>query len=168
MDSPNVLLLDEPTNDFDVETLTALEDLLDSYGGTMLVISHDRYFLERTCDTFVGLLGDGKLRDLPKGVDQYLALRKEALAGQKSTNAVSSKSDAARSRELKKDLARLEKQLEKAQIEESALRISQEEHGNDHEKLIDIMKNLAKIHTRILEIEEEWLRASAQLEEMND
>ncbi len=168
MDSPNVLLLDEPTNDFDVETLTALEDLLDSYGGTMLVISHDRYFLERTCDTFVGLLGDGKMRDLPKGVDQYLELRKEALAGQKSVSAVSSKSGAARSRELKKDLARLEKQLEKAQIEEADLRSSQEENGNDHEKLIDIMKNLAKVHARILEIEEEWLRASAQLEEISD
>jgi len=69
MDSPNVLLLDEPTNDFDVETLTALEDLLDSFGGTLIVISHDRYFLERVCDTFVGLLGDRSLRDLPRGID---------------------------------------------------------------------------------------------------
>ena len=75
MDSPNVLLLDEPTNDFDVETLTALEDLLDSFGGTLLVISHDRYFLERVCDRFVGLLGDSKLRDLPGGIDEYLKLR---------------------------------------------------------------------------------------------
>ena len=75
MDSPNVLLLDEPTNDFDVETLTALEDLLDSFGGTLLVISHDRYFLERVCDRFVGLLGDAKLRDLPGGIEEYLKLR---------------------------------------------------------------------------------------------
>ena len=67
MDSPNVLLLDEPTNDFDIEILTELEDLLDSFAGTLLVISHDRYFLERTCDRIVGLLGDGKLIDLPRG-----------------------------------------------------------------------------------------------------
>ena len=76
MDSPNVLLLDEPTNDFDVETLTALEDLLDSFGGTLLVISHDRYFLERVCDTFVGLTGDKSLRDLPRGIEEYLELRR--------------------------------------------------------------------------------------------
>ena len=82
MDSPNVLLLDEPTNDFDVETLTALEDLLDSFGGTLLVISHDRYFLERVCDTFVGLLGDGELRDLPGGIEQYLTLRAASLKDQ--------------------------------------------------------------------------------------
>lgn len=79
MDSPNVLLLDEPTNDFDIETLTELEDLLDSFGGTLIVISHDRYFLERVCDRFVGLLGDGQLRDLPRGVDQYLEDRARAL-----------------------------------------------------------------------------------------
>ena len=85
MDSPNVLLLDEPTNDFDVETLTALEDLLDSFGGTLLVVSHDRYFLERVCDTFVGLVGDKALRDLPRGIDEYLALRAAAGVG-KSTN----------------------------------------------------------------------------------
>jgi ATP-binding cassette subfamily F protein uup len=72
MNSPNVLLLDEPTNDFDIETLTELEDLLDSYAGTIVVISHDRYFLERVCDRFVGLLGDGEMRDLPRGIDQYL------------------------------------------------------------------------------------------------
>ena len=75
MDSPNVLLLDEPTNDFDIEILTELEDLLDSFAGTLLVISHDRYFLERTCDRVVGLLGDGKVTDLPRGIDQYLEQR---------------------------------------------------------------------------------------------
>jgi ATP-binding cassette subfamily F protein uup len=75
MGSPNVLLLDEPTNDFDVETLTSLEDLLDSFAGALVVISHDRYFLERTCDKFVGLLGNGALQDLPRGIDEYLELR---------------------------------------------------------------------------------------------
>ena len=75
MGEPNVLILDEPTNDFDVETLTALEDLLDSFAGTLVVISHDRYFLERVCDTYAALLGDGGLRDLPGGVEEYLDLR---------------------------------------------------------------------------------------------
>ncbi|MFM7775608.1 MAG: ABC transporter ATP-binding protein, partial [Actinomycetota bacterium] len=82
MDSPNVLLLDEPTNDFDVETLAALEDLLDSFAGVLIVISHDRYFLERTCDRFFGLLGDEELRDLPRGIDEYLERRDDFFAKQ--------------------------------------------------------------------------------------
>ena len=75
MDEPNVLLLDEPSNDLDIETLTALEDLLDGFAGTVVLVSHDRYVLERVCDRVVGLLGDGRLRDLPGGVEEYLALR---------------------------------------------------------------------------------------------
>ena len=81
MDEPNVLLLDEPTNDLDIETLTSLEDVLDGWAGTLLVVSHDRYLLERVCDRQVALLGDGKVRELPGGVDQYLELRHEAAAG---------------------------------------------------------------------------------------
>src|SRR3954467_10223659 len=75
MGEPNVLLLDEPTNDLDIETLTALEDLLDSWPGTLVVVSHDRYFVERVCDDVHALTGDGGLRHLPGGIDQYLALR---------------------------------------------------------------------------------------------
>ena len=75
MAEPNVLLLDEPTNDLDIDTLTALEDLLDGWPGTLVVVSHDRYFLERVCDTVVALLGDGRCADLPGGVDEYLARR---------------------------------------------------------------------------------------------
>jgi ATPase subunit of ABC transporter with duplicated ATPase domains len=76
MDEPNVLLLDEPTNDLDIETLTSLEDVLDGWAGTLLVVSHDRYLLERVCDRQVALMGDGKVRDLPGGVEQYLELRR--------------------------------------------------------------------------------------------
>ena len=72
MAEPNVLLLDEPTNDLDIETLTSLEDVLDGWAGTLLVVSHDRYLLERVCDRQVALLGDGRLRELPGGVEQYL------------------------------------------------------------------------------------------------
>ena len=77
MDEPNVLLLDEPTNDFDIETLTSLEDLLDGWAGTLVVVSHDRYLLERVCDRQLALLGDGRLRELPGGVEEYLRRRRE-------------------------------------------------------------------------------------------
>lgn len=80
MTEPNVLLLDEPTNDLDIETLTSLEDVLDGWAGVLVVVSHDRYLLERLCDTHLALLGDGRVRDLPAGVDQYLRLRAERSA----------------------------------------------------------------------------------------
>src|SRR4029453_12089358 len=70
MAEPNVLVLDEPTNDLDIDTLTALEDLLDSFPGTVLVVSHDRYFVDRVCDKVVALLGDGLLAELPGGVEE--------------------------------------------------------------------------------------------------
>ena len=75
LSEPNVLLLDEPTNDLDIETLTVLEDFLDGWPGTLVVVSHDRYFLERVCDTVWALLGDGQIVMLPRGVDEYLELR---------------------------------------------------------------------------------------------
>ncbi len=76
MSEPNVLLLDEPTNDLDIDTLTALEDLLDGWPGTLVVVSHDRYFVERVCDNVYALAGDGSIRHLPGGIEQYLALRR--------------------------------------------------------------------------------------------
>src|SRR5947209_17407277 len=75
MSEPNVLVLDEPTNDLDIDTLTALEDLLDGFAGTVLVVSHDRYFVDRVCDSVVALMGDGTLAALPGGVEEYLARR---------------------------------------------------------------------------------------------
>ncbi|MDX5578034.1 ABC-F family ATP-binding cassette domain-containing protein, partial [Streptomyces sp. ID01-9D] len=75
MDEPNVLFLDEPTNDLDIETLTQLEDLLDGWPGSMIVISHDRFFIERTTDKVMALLGDRALRMLPRGIDEYLERR---------------------------------------------------------------------------------------------
>ncbi len=81
MDEPNVLMLDEPTNDLDIETLTSMEDVLDGWAGTLLVVSHDRYLLERMTDRQMAMLGDGSLRDLPGGVEQYLELRRGASRG---------------------------------------------------------------------------------------
>jgi ATP-binding cassette subfamily F protein uup len=165
MDSPNVLLLDEPTNDFDIETLTELEDLLDSFGGTILVISHDRYFLERVCDRFVGLLGDGQLRDLPRGVDQYLEQR-EAMVSQSLAISPQAKgvSNAAQQRQIKKDIARLERQMEKTELKLRELVQEQESASFSHERLSEITAEIAaaRINQRVLE--EEWLIATLALE----
>ncbi len=84
---PNLLVLDEPTNDLDVETLAVIEDVLDSWPGSLVVVSHDRFFLERTCDDLYALLGDGQLRHLPRGVEQYLELRSSATGALQSTGA---------------------------------------------------------------------------------
>ena len=92
MADPNVLLLDEPTNDLDTDTLAAMEDLLDAFPGTLVVVSHDRYLLERVTDHQVALLGDGSLRALPGGVEEYLRIREAgaAFATDASTNSESS------------------------------------------------------------------------------
>ena len=169
MDSPNVLLLDEPTNDFDVETLTALEDLLDSYGGTLLVISHDRYFLERVCDKFIGLLGDLTHRDLPGGIDQYLQLRRSDLAANSAkSTAKSSTSSIADIRTLKKEIAKYERQLEKVDTEISALKKLQDESALDYAKLATVMQDLGSAQSKKNEIEEAWLIATTTLESMSE
>ncbi len=165
MDSPNVLLLDEPTNDFDVETLTALEDLLDTYAGVLIVISHDRYFLERVCDRFVGLLGDQALRDLPRGVDQYLELRSTMIEQSMRTAPKKTISDAAQVRLIKKEIAKLEKQIEKVQSEEKNLLSEQEAASFDHQKLIEIAEKLETIQSLRQKFEDDWLELSGKINE---
>jgi len=163
MDSPNVLLLDEPTNDFDIETLTELEDLLDSYGGTLIVISHDRYFLERVCDRFVGLLGDKELRDLPRGVDQYLEQRAWSLQKPVEASKEKSQSSAAEVRQLKKDLVRVERQIQKAKEKISELESEQESAAFDPTELIRISAELETQRAELNSREEEWLEITLQL-----
>ena len=163
MDSPNVLLLDEPTNDFDIETLTELEDLLDSYGGTLIVISHDRYFLERVCDRFVGLLGDKELRDLPRGVDQYLEQRAQSLQKPVEATKGKSQSSAAEQRQLKKDLVRVERQIQKAKEKIVELESEQEKAAFDPTELIRISAELETQRAEINSREEEWLEITLQL-----
>jgi ATP-binding cassette subfamily F protein uup len=163
MDSPNVLLLDEPTNDFDIETLTELEDLLDSYGGTLIVISHDRYFLERVCDRFVGLMGDQVLRDLPRGVDEYLEHRAKTL--NVSSQSTSGKvSNAAQERTLKKDLARVERQIQKAKEKVVQLTQEQVEASFDAKRLSEISNELVQLEKELISREEEWLEITLNLE----
>jgi len=163
MDSPNVLLLDEPTNDFDIETLTELEDLLDSYGGTLVVISHDRYFLERVCDRFVGLLGDKALRDLPRGVDQYLEQRAAALPGAAAEEKSKTVSTAAEQRQFKKDLARLERQIEKAKVRISELEQEQTTAAFDPAELSRVTTELESARAELNSREEEWLEVTLLL-----
>ena len=111
-----MLLLDEPTNDLDIDTLTVLEDYLDGWPGTLIVVTHDRYFLERVCDVTYALRGDGRCVLLPGGVDEYLNTRRspdaEASVGDQAPATASA---AAQARQARKQLARLEGQLERTQ-----------------------------------------------------
>jgi ATP-binding cassette subfamily F protein uup len=162
MTSPNVLLLDEPTNDFDVETLAALEDLLDSFAGVLIVISHDRYFLERTCDRFYGLLGDETLRDLPRGVEEYLERRIHMMATHPKIEEREI-SDAAKVRLVKKEMAKLEKQIEKLSTELSDLKEQEAEAAFDHKKLLDIGDQIKDVGSRKDLLELKWLELSEQV-----
>ena len=164
MDSPNVLLLDEHTNDFDIETLTELEDLLDSYGGTLIVISHDRYFLERVCDRFYGLLGDQALRDLPRGVDQYLEQRAAALSNSSLSVKSEGTSSAAEQRQLKKDLTRVERQVAKTKERLAQLTQDQESAAFEPERLNEISEEIERLSTDLQTREEEWLAITLALE----
>jgi ATP-binding cassette subfamily F protein uup len=165
MASPNVLLLDEPTNDFDVETLTALEDLLDTYAGVIIVISHDRYFLERVCDRFVGLLGNETLQDLALGIEQYLELRAEMISRSVITEDKKEISGAAQLRLVKKELAKVEKQLERVIAQEQELIKEQESASFDHERLLEVSAKLTEVGKARSELEDKWLELSGQVKE---
>ncbi len=163
MDEPNVLLLDEPTNDLDIDTLTALEDLLDDWPGSLLVVSHDRYFLERVCDRVVALLGDGGLRDLPGGVDQYLDLRRAArvLADSSDSRGAGggreSDSSAGEVRAARKELARLERQLEKLRERESKVYAEMAAAASDHERVLGLDAALRGLRDERAVMEDRWL-----------
>jgi ABC transport system ATP-binding/permease protein len=177
---PNVLLLDEPTNDLDIATLTVLEDHLDSWPGTLVVVSHDRYFLERTCDTVWALPGDGSLRMLPRGVEEYLELRAAATpaaGGSRGSSGGSSAGpssgpsagpsggssagpSAAEVREARKTLARVERQLARVQQEEEQLHRELAAAATDHEQLLRLDRRLREVVEAREALEEEWLVAA--------
>ena len=164
MGGPNVLVLDEPTNDFDVETLTALEDLLDSFAGTLIVISHDRYFLERVCDAFVGLLGDEHLTDLVGGVDEYLVRLRERTAARPAAAApAKAPSSAAEQRVLAKEVARIERAIAKVEAEETRIHDAMAADVSDHAKLADLNRELQELGRRKAALEEEWMIAAEGL-----
>ena len=171
LSEPNVLLLDEPTNDLDIETLNVMEDFLDSWPGTLVVVSHDRYFLERTCDTIWALLGDGQIRMLPRGVDEYLEHRAaQELASTDDSQARppdppgAAKSGSAEEREAKKVVARIDKQLAKLAEREEQLHSLLAEHASDYEKLAEVDADLRAVLAEKEALEEEWLEAASVLE----
>jgi ATP-binding cassette subfamily F protein uup len=161
MDEPNVLFLDEPTNDLDIETLTQLEDLLDGWPGSMIVISHDRFFVERTTDRVFALLGDATLRMLPRGIDEYLERRRrmEEAAAAASPVAVKAVPDrsAADQRAAKKELQRIERQLDKISDRESKLHAQIAENATDFAKVAELDTELRELTGEREELELRWL-----------
>ncbi|MBL1117144.1 ABC-F family ATP-binding cassette domain-containing protein [Streptomyces sp. 110] len=167
MDEPNVLFLDEPTNDLDIETLTQLEDLLDGWPGSLVVISHDRYFIERTTDRVLALLGDATLRMLPRGVDEYLERRQRALAAaapaaaspakQKTGEQAARQRSAADQRAAKKELQRIERRLDRISEEESELHARIAEHATDFAKVAELDTRLRELTGERDELETRWL-----------
>jgi len=175
MDGPNVLILDEPTNDFDVETLTALEDLLDSFGGTLIVVSHDRYFCERVTDLVFGLLGDGTVRHLPGGIPEYLKIRQETdhvplmadepgFTPDADVSNASAALDATQTRAAKKQLSRLERTIAACDKEEQKLHDQLAEHATDYEKCAELNSALIESKERKHAAELEWMELAEQLE----
>ena len=121
---PNVLLLDEPTNDLDIDTLTALEDLLDGWPGTLVVVSHDRYFVERVCDDVYALTGDGGIRHLPGGIEQYVELRRDGRGARARGRGRRARPPAgAVVRAARKEITRLERALERLGERETELQV---------------------------------------------
>ena len=171
MTEPNVLLLDEPTNDLDIEMLTEFEDLLDSWPGTLVVVSHDRYFLERVTDQVDALLGDGKISFLPGGVDDYLertrARRAAATvlaASQSGGSAAKPVSTAAAERAARKELQRLERQLDRASAQETALNEELAANATDYEKLTELGAQLRTLQAEKTGLEERWLEVASSLD----
>src|SRR5271166_3718148 len=224
MDEPNVLLLDEPTNDLDIETLTEFEDLLDDWPGTLVVVSHDRYFLERVTEHVVALLGDGKLAFLGGGVDEYLDRVRAARAGDAPGGPVPARAAAARAaaaraaaartaaartaaartaaartaaartaaagaaaagapgaspvagtepprtsaaqeRTARKELQRLERQLERLSARETELTAQLAANATDYEKLTTLGADLKATQAEKADLEERWLTVAAELEQ---
>ncbi|HEX4012208.1 MAG TPA: ABC-F family ATP-binding cassette domain-containing protein [Solirubrobacteraceae bacterium] len=173
LSEPNVLLLDEPTNDLDIDTLTALEDLLDGWPGTLVVVSHDRYFVERVCDDVYALPGDGSLRHLPGGIDQYLAMQPPGQAPG-ATAASPSPGDGAapgrpaprggRRRATQKELVRVERELTRAQESDAALHSAMAQAASDAARLQELTAELAALGAQREELESRWLELSEELE----
>ncbi|MBJ8344049.1 ABC-F family ATP-binding cassette domain-containing protein [Antrihabitans sp. YC2-6] len=160
MAEPNVLLLDEPTNDLDIDTLQQLEDLLDGWAGTMVVISHDRYLIERVCDSTWALFGDGKLTNLPGGIDEYLR-RRAALAPSMTATAANTSAtaptDAAAHRAARKELAKLERQVAKLDDRERELHAALADAATQPDRLVALGTELKQVTADKAQAEERWL-----------
>jgi len=177
MAGPNVLVLDEPTNDFDVETLTALEDLLDGFAGTLLVVSHDRYFLERVCDRFVAMYGDGALVDLPGGIDAYLERLRQSrtkdvaparapaapVPPRAADPGQASAQTAGERRSLEKEAERIERALARLDGQVGELHGLMAQAATDHARLAELAADLRGLQGRRAELEQEWMDVADRL-----
>ncbi|MEU9532509.1 ABC-F family ATP-binding cassette domain-containing protein [Streptomyces sp. NPDC048213] len=171
MDEPNVLFLDEPTNDLDIETLTQLEDLLDGWPGSMIVISHDRFFVERTTDRVMALLGDRSLRMLPRGIDEYLERRQQQAQTAAPAAAAPAASQAAApapavsaqaARAAKKELQKVERQLEKMSTRETTLHAQIADNATDFEKVAKLDAELRELVAERDVLEMRWLELAEE------
>jgi ATP-binding cassette subfamily F protein uup len=168
MTEPNVLLLDEPTNDLDVDTLQQLEDLLDGWPGTLVVVSHDRYLTERVCDRVVALFGDGRITDLPGGIEEYLRRRTAAgegvpRSGGGSQGVPRTSSDArseADRRATRKEVTRIERRLERLATEETKLHEQLAAAATEPDRLLALDAELRALVSEREQLEEAWLEAS--------
>jgi ATP-binding cassette subfamily F protein uup len=168
MSEPNVLLLDEPTNDLDIETLTILEDLLDGWPGTMIIVSHDRYFVERVTDSVWALPGDGSLLHLPGGVDEYLQRRQgradpQSASLPRSPEVPSRPSTNAQLRAARKELARVEREVDKLARREASLHEQLAAHATDVERVQELDGALRAVVAEREVAEEQWLKLAELL-----
>jgi ATP-binding cassette subfamily F protein uup len=181
MAEPNVLLLDEPTNDLDVDTLARLEDLLDGWPGTLVVVSHDRYLVERVCDTVVALLGDGKVTHLPGGIEEYLArrsgtagsakagsggasARRAGSAGSTTPASAGGPRPGAEQRTARREASRLERRLETLAAREKALHEQMVGAATDSDRLLSLDGELRGVVAERESVELEWLEAAEAAE----
>ncbi|VBA39183.1 Energy-dependent translational throttle protein EttA [Mycobacterium innocens] len=164
LSEPNVLLLDEPTNDVDTDMLTATEDLLDSWAGTLIVVSHDRYLLERVTDQQYAIL-DGRLRHLPGGIDEYLRLATKPSAAPAAKPAEPQEISGAQRRAAEKELAAAERQLARLADRIAAKHTELAEHDQaDHVGLARLTRELRALEDEVGATEERWLQISVVLE----
>jgi ATP-binding cassette subfamily F protein uup len=177
MDEPNVLLLDEPTNDLDIDTLQRLEDLLDGWPGTLVVVSHDRYLIERACDSVMALFGDGRLTHVPGGIQEYLTRRAKTVAdgggsagtaSSVSSSAASSKVDApsvaAEQREARKEIRRVERRLEVLDGKVRDLHAALAGAATDPPRLLALDAELREVLAERERLEEQWITAAETAE----
>jgi len=165
LNEPNVLVLDEPSNDLDTEMLAAMEDLLDSWPGTLLVVSHDRYLMERVTDQQYAII-DGRLRHMPGGIDQYLQVLRETRYGPPAPARVPGRSPRVQTaRETRKQIASIERKLKKipAQIAEVNERIAAHDQS-DYLGLQTHVEELKELQDRLSDLETRWLELTEQLE----
>jgi ABC transport system ATP-binding/permease protein len=171
MTEPNVLLLDEPTNDLDIETLTELEDLLDGWPGTLVVVSHDRYFIERVTEHVVALLGDGGLSFLPGGLDEYLDRIHMGRARGERGDGQSPRAGGPRgvgpreqTRTTRKEMQRLERQLDRLLARENELTVELAANATDYEMLTSLGAELRVVQAEKSDVEDRWLTVANTLD----